>query len=501
MFFSIVTPIYNPKPDFLQKAISSIENQDFQNWEWILVNDNSEKSEGIDLLENIARNSRKIKLLSNKENRNISYSTNKAISHAIGKWIIFFDQDDLLHKNALVTVFSYLRKYQEAKILYTDEDKVDENDQHFDPYFKPDWNPALLSSQNYFCHLLAVEKKYLENSGKLRVGYEGAQDWDLCLRLTSNLKSYEVVHVPEILYHWRSHDGSTAKSLSAKFSIVSNSSKKTLCDHIFVHGLNANAEKVDDVHWNIKRSLSLNHPSLFLVIVFESQKERNDFDATELLENTEYGGEIQIFNLYQDDESKLRFWENETFNRPIVSEEENDIVCILSSRVKPIKVTWLRDMVAYAVDSKIGFCGPKFVNVKRDIIVSCGLIADNDGSIKSIYESLPRSFCGDKYRAKLQQNFTFIHPGCIVGRVGLFRQHCSTLSLSSIMNACLSLHLKGLYNLVLPSIEMDINEILHIDYDFSRNKKISNWFRRVGYDPSFSPNLIIKDGLPIPRYD
>ena len=184
MLFSIVTPLYNPKKEFLQRAIESVQFQDFKDWEWILVDDGSCERDGIEMLEITSEFSNKIHLYYNERNQNISFSTNKAISNASGEWIIFFDQDDLLHKSALSIIASKLKTKRRLKVIYTDEDKVDEFDQHFDPYFKPDWNPALLTSQNYFCHLLAAEKMHIEKCGSLRIGYEGAQDWDLCLRLT-----------------------------------------------------------------------------------------------------------------------------------------------------------------------------------------------------------------------------------------------------------------------------------------------------------------------------
>ena len=444
----------------------------------------------------MAKGSKKVHLLSNRQNKNISYSTNKAISVARGQWIIFFDQDDLLHESALRTISNYLDKNKRAKVLYTDEDKVDENDLHFDPYFKPDWNPALLRSQNYFCHLLAVQKRHLEECGKLREGYEGSQDWDLCLRLTKELETCEVVHIPQVLYHWRSHDGSTAKSIEAKGSSIANSSQKVLKDFLSISKINASVEKVDGIHWNIRKKLPSKIPSLLLVLVENNTLASFDRDIHEVLLQTEYHGEINVIKIKKTAVSNF-FFRIKNVSIPLAAKrKKSEFICILSSKVKPIKSSWLSDMVANAMDFEIGFCGPKLVQKDQNTIFSCGLVADSDGFIKSMYESSPLSFPGDKFRAKLKQNFTFIHPGCIVGRSELFEENFDPFSFQSVMESCLSLHLSGKRNLLLPEVEMDIRDYPKVCYDFSNNQKITDWFEQVSYDPTFNPNLTIKDGLP-----
>ena len=499
MFFSIVTPVYNPIVNFLERAVASVQAQSYAKWEWVLVDDNSTEREGIEFLDNITSQSPRIHLLQNDTNLNISVTTNIAISHTSGSWIFFFDQDDLLHASALSEVFEGLSQNPQAKVVYTDEDKVDEDDKHFDPYYKPDWNPALLTSQNYFCHLLAVKRQHLIEIGKLRKGYEGSQDWDLCLRATSGLNSDEVLHIPKILYHWRAHPGSTAKSVGEKGQIVEDSSRRTLNDLISDRGLDAMIEKVDGIHWNIRRSLPTDPPSVAIVIVMYDPCSFDEKFLTELFEKTEYPGRIKVFlpeNVEPSVHRGYSFWSSLS---PINETLQEEVVCVLSTSVSPLEKSWLSELVAHASDLGVGICGPRLIEKKTGLLLSSGLVGDNDGIIKSIYEFSQSSFAGDKYRARLQQNLTFLHPACMVGRSSLFYQEVDFNNLSLVLELNLTVHLSGCRNLLVSGVDMATDCYTPINFRISESRKLIEWFEEVNYDPSFSPNLTIKSGVPITR--
>ena len=177
----------------------------------------------------------------------------------------FFDQDDLLHYNALSLVNEEIQKKPDLRIIYTDEDKIDEDGNHFDPYFKPDWNPALLTSQNYFCHLLVISRKHLNEVGLLKAETDGAQDWDLCLRATFGFPSNIIGHLPKVLYHWRAHSGSCALSIHEKGDQIIDSSRKVLSDHISRFDIGAEIKQLECGHWNIRRTLPKSNPSISIV--------------------------------------------------------------------------------------------------------------------------------------------------------------------------------------------------------------------------------------------
>lgn len=120
------------------------------------------------------------------------------------------DHDDCLAPHALFHVAEALYRYPDAGLLYSDEDKLNEAGERFDPHFKPQWNPDLLLSQNYIGHLAVFRSALVREVGGFREGFEGSQDHDLVLRVCERLAAEQIVHIPHVLYHWRAGEGSTA---------------------------------------------------------------------------------------------------------------------------------------------------------------------------------------------------------------------------------------------------------------------------------------------------
>ena len=135
---------------------------------------------------------------------------------ATGDFVAFLDHDDVLAPDALLAVADALTRHLHARLLYSDEDKLDENGERAEPHFKSSWNPDLLTSQNYIGHLLVIERALVDRVGRMRPGFEGGQDFDLILRCVERLCATEIVHIPAILYHWRKTPGSTALNIGEK---------------------------------------------------------------------------------------------------------------------------------------------------------------------------------------------------------------------------------------------------------------------------------------------
>jgi GT2 family glycosyltransferase len=210
---SIVTPVYKTNLSFLTDAVQSVKNQIYDNWELILVDDCSEQEQLTKYLKSFKKDKR-IKYLANKENGGIAISTNVGIGKATGDYVAFLDHDDLLDSQALLKVVSYLNDHPDTDLVYTDEDKVTEEGVYYGPFYKPDWNYNIFLSQMYTCHLSVYRNKLLKEIGGIREGYDGSQDYDLALRFIE--KTIKIGHVPEVLYHWRSCEGSTAQGIQNK---------------------------------------------------------------------------------------------------------------------------------------------------------------------------------------------------------------------------------------------------------------------------------------------
>ena len=146
------------------------------------------------------------------DNGGIAAATNTAIGEAGFEWLVFMDHDDTLAPWALLHVALAIARRPGAQLLYSDEDKLDERGRLFMPYFKSDFDPLLLLGQNYVCHLTTVRRDLVARLGGLRSEFDGSQDWDLVLRVAEAVDRADIVHIPLVLYHWRSHRDSTSKT-------------------------------------------------------------------------------------------------------------------------------------------------------------------------------------------------------------------------------------------------------------------------------------------------
>ena len=225
---SVIVPTYNTPKDFFIEMIESVICQVYQNWELVIIDDASTKSEVRDMIRSYAKKDSRIKYKFLKTNHHIAGATNEGFKMALGEFISLFDHDDILWPNALYEIVKSLNTNKEFDIIYTDEDKMSyDGVRHRDPFLKPDWNEGLLLSINYFTHFTTIRRKIIEKVNGEDGRYNGAQDWDLFLRATEVTQPERIHHISKILYSWRIHDASTAKSFSNK-SYVVESQKKML---------------------------------------------------------------------------------------------------------------------------------------------------------------------------------------------------------------------------------------------------------------------------------
>lgn len=214
--FSVVMAAYNTKREYLEEAIESVLGQIYTKFELIVADDASTDPTVRDVVDGFARRDPRVRLVTRDENGGISAAGNAAIAAATGEWLVFMDHDDTLVPWALLHVALAINEQPSAQLLYSDEDKLSERGRLFMPYFKSDFDPLLLLGQNYVCHLTTVRRDLVTRLGGLRGEFDGAQDWDLVLRVDEVVDRSDVVHIPLVLYHWRSHEGSTSKTSDAK---------------------------------------------------------------------------------------------------------------------------------------------------------------------------------------------------------------------------------------------------------------------------------------------
>jgi GT2 family glycosyltransferase len=212
--FSIVTPVYQPPIDVLSETIESVLAQQDPDWEWILVDDASPDPEVRRTIATAAEQDPRIRLVERATNGHIVATSNDAVAEARGEFLVFLDHDDLLTPDALSQMSRAIAATPDVDYLYSDEDKVGADGELFGRFSKPDWSPERLRGQMYTSHLSVMRTSLVREVGAFREGYDGSQDHDLALRVSERAR--RVVHVPEVLYHWRAVAGSAAADINAK---------------------------------------------------------------------------------------------------------------------------------------------------------------------------------------------------------------------------------------------------------------------------------------------
>ncbi len=228
---SILMPVHDTPPDFLRAAVSSVQAQWYPNWELCVCDDASTRADTRAALESVERSNPKIRLSRREQPGHVALATNDALGMARGDFVVFLDHDDELAPHALLRLVQEHRARPELDFIYSDEDKIDASGRRCLPLFKPGWSPALLWSQNYVGHLMFVRRSLLLELGGLRPGTQGSQDHDLVLRLAETRA--RIAHLPEVLYHWRMHPGSTSSNRDSK-PYASVAAKEAVARHLAV---------------------------------------------------------------------------------------------------------------------------------------------------------------------------------------------------------------------------------------------------------------------------
>ncbi len=213
---SIIVPVYNPPARFLRECLQSVIEQQARNWQLVVCDDGSTKAEVVEALDAFAsqhEDDDRI-IIVRKENGGISSALNAALERATGEYVGMLDHDDVLDRRCVEAFSLAIEEYDAPHAVYSDEDKVDARGEHFELYCKPDFSPELLLTQMYLCHFTIFRAEEVRTAGGLRSEMDGAQDFDLALRLLPSLE--RVVHLSRPYYHWRAWAESTALTIDAK---------------------------------------------------------------------------------------------------------------------------------------------------------------------------------------------------------------------------------------------------------------------------------------------
>ncbi|MDO4488567.1 MAG: glycosyltransferase family 2 protein [Eubacteriales bacterium] len=452
---SVVIPAYKTPENYLRMLYDSFLKQTYQNFE-VVVADGSGDYKGVRKVteEYSTKYPGRFNLVDLKGNLGIADNTNAGLEAARGDFIALCDHDDELPPDALFNVVEAINAHPEAQFIYTDEDKIDfDGEAVFEPHFKSDFNPELLTSVNYICHLSVIRRDLLKKVGGFRKEFDGAQDYDFFLRCTEEavrgevpseealksgrFTSERVIHVPKISYHWRYHKGSTAENPESKLYAFEAGIKAikahyertgvkykdvlkgvtygyyhTTFDDIDrkVSIIIPNKDHTDDLDKCIKSvKLLSTHKNIEFIIV-----ENN----STLDETWEYYKEIE-----KESDIKVVRWEKE-FNYSAINNfgatfATGDVLLLLNNDIELIAPDSISEMLNYVMRPEIGIVGAR-LNYGDDTIQHAGVVIGLGGIAGATFVGLHEKENSYMHRMMCTQDYSAVTAACLMIRKEVF---------------------------------------------------------------------------------
>lgn len=488
---SVLVPVYNADPKCLKECIESVLSQSYENFELCLVDDASSSEETKKVLKSYEKN-KKIKIKYRKKNGHISRATNDALNMAKGEYVAFVDNDDTLDKDALYCVVSELNKNKKLDLIYTDEDKLDQNGKRCYPHFKSDWSPDTLLSLNYICHLVVVRKSLVEKVGGLTVGLEGAQDHDLLLKITEQTNN--IYHIPKVLYHWRMIEGSTALNLDNK-DYAADKGKLAIEAALKRRKLKGIVEK-DPVSTYYRVLYDIKKEPLVSVIiptkdhaktteaclktVFEKTTYKN-FEVLLVDNRSKEKETLELFEKYKQKYQNFRVipadmkFNYSKINNLAVKQAKGEYIILLNNDTEVITPEWMTYLVGYAMLPHAGAVGAKLLypdNTIQHVGVALGL-----GGVAGHTDlGMGRDEPGIYGRVRVPYDVGAVTAACLCVNKKKFtevhglEEKGLTVAFNDI-DLNMKLAKRGYYNIVLPMVELYHHESKSRGTDLAPGKR------------------------------
>lgn len=264
LLVSVLTPVFDTEPAVLTDLIESLRRQTLDRWELCAVDDGSTRDDTREHLRLWAAHDSRVRIYERPSRGGIVAASNDALAMALGDWVLLADHDDVVAEPLVADVAAVIAEHPDVDVVYTDEDKFDRPFHHFDAFFKPDWSPELLLAQDYLGHAVALRRSIVDDAGGFRPGLDGAQDWDLLLRVTE--RTDRVRHIGRVLYHWRSHPGSTSRGTDAK-PYALEAGRRAVADALERRRIDGWVEPVPELpgYSTVRRRLA--HPPLVSIVM------------------------------------------------------------------------------------------------------------------------------------------------------------------------------------------------------------------------------------------
>lgn len=522
---SILMPVYNPPLAFLRAAIESVLAQAYANWELCIADDASDDLEVLELLSQFAAQDSRIKVTFRSCNGHISAASNSALALASGEYIALLDHDDVLAPEALYEVVSLLNQHPQADLIYSDEDKLNDQGQRVQPFFKPDWCPDSFLSRMYTCHLGVYRRSLVNAIGGFRTGFEGSQDYDLVLRLTE--QTQQIFHIPKVLYHWRNHASSAASSATIK-PYAETAAQRALLEACQRRGeparevvVNPETPGVYLVRYQLRE-----YPLVSIIIPTRNLGEILDQCLRSIFEKTTYpnyevilidngSDELETLQLIADWEAhqpdRLKCYSlNIPFNYSqinnlAVSEATGDYLLFLNNDIEVIEPDWIEAMVEQAQRPSVGAVGALLLYPDHTV-QHAGVVLGIGGVAGHSHKYFPDEQTGYFSQLVAVNNYSAVTGACLMCRREVFEQvggFDESLAIAfNDVDLCLRMRQAGYHNLSLPHARLYHHESKSRGTEDTSEKQRrfqqelelmkQKWGSVLQQDPCYSPHLSLE---------
>ena len=427
---SIITPVFNTPLPWLEECVQSVLDQVYEKWELILIDDNSDDAELLKFLSDLAARDSRIVLDKLDKRGGISGASNRGLELAKGEFIGFLDHDDVLEPDALFQHVKWLQDHRDADMIYSDEDKLTEEGLD-SPIFKPDWSPDYFLSCNYICHFTLVRADVLEQVGGFRSEFDGAQDYDLFLRVIE--RTTRIDHIPRVLYHWRRSRASTADNIRRKpgsletgrLALEAHLERQAARGHVTV-------DWRTHAYW-IKRDLAEPKPISIIIPV----RDRVDLLARcldSITRETTYAPyEIVIVdNDSRTEEARAYLaglkhrvlnyggpFNYSAINNLAVEQTDNPWFLFLNNDTEVIDGDWLTTMAEHVQRPEVGAVGPRLL-YPDDTVQHGGIVVGVGGIAEHAFRGFPAEAPGVCRQLQVTRNYSAVTGACLLTRRDVF---------------------------------------------------------------------------------
>lgn len=519
---SVVLMVKDCSNQRLNESIDSIILQLYSRWELFVLFDKNTHASKFSTFEGYNKNDPRIKIINSPTDSNICTSLNALLEQMTGEWFAILNAKDLMSEIALYSLIETINKNPEAKLFYSDMDKINESGNRLDPYFKPDWNQTLFYTQYMISHSTFYHIPTVRNLGGFRDQFSEMYEFDLALRYMEVIRQDDIYHIPQVLFHLRTHGNSVTRTINIP-EAARESGVRALNEHFQRLGVNAHGVYAEP-GFRIKYALPKELPLVSLIIPTKNGLKFIRECVTSILQKTSYGNyEIIIIDNGSDDPATLKYFATldsephvrvirddspfnySALNNSAVKLAKGDIVGFINNDIAVITPEWLSELVSIAMQSGVGVVGA-CLWYPDDTLQHGGVILGIGSCAGHAHKGHEKGDAGYYGRMALMSEFSAVTAACFIVKKELYEKvgGLNEIDLQVACNDidfCLRVRELGYRNVWTPYAELYHFESATRGYEDTPEKKArlsreadyikQKWGRYLVNDPAYNQNLTL----------